>query len=102
MTSRYKRRERDFARMGWVKLQMCAVAEECGTFVGCMGDRVAHHAGVHALSRKADDDTCVALCRAHHVQLHERRGYFEGWDRPRMRAWQDALIAVMQRRYADE
>ena len=61
----------------------------------CGGDTEADHAGKKSgMGRKADDTTCIPLCRDHHSQRHTFAGPFKSWTAPSMRAWLDSLIAA--------
>jgi hypothetical protein len=98
-TSSYRRRERDFDYMGWIKTQSCAAATVGG--VGdCQGPIEADHAGRRGLSRKAPDDTCIPLCQLHHRQRTDHSGLFRTWTRERMRDWLDLEIEHHRSMYA--
>lgn len=64
----------------------------------CAGPLHPHHAGERpGKALKAPDDTCVCLCRRHHIEeLHGLSGFFKGWTRAELRAWQDDAIARTQ------
>lgn len=104
----YARRERDLPRMAWCKTLPCALVDGAATlpeWVGrrpdpCAREIEAHHAGVHGLSNKAPDDTCVPLCDHHHDALTDRTGIFAGWPRYTLKLWELAAVAVYQVRYA--
>ncbi len=56
----------------------------------CSGRVEADHAGRHGLGQKADDRTCIPMCRAHHRERTDYRGTFRGFDANDMRrfcAW---------------
>lgn len=95
--SAYKRRERDFAYMGWVRRQPCCARR----FGICSGRVEADHAGRRGVGRKADDRTCIALCSKHHRQ----RGSFAGpfkiwiWTQDMMRAWLEVEIISHNHEY---
>lgn len=96
----YARRPRDVAFMLWVKTQRCLLAGQPGHV--CEGVVEADHAGdigVRALGRKADDRTCLPLCQLAHAERQRWRGFFEGWDVPRMRSWTEAASAMLVRLY---
>ncbi len=98
--TKYGNRERDFVFMGWVKRQPCAVAELLGVACSCEGVIEADHQGYEpGLGIKAPDDTCVPMCKHHHEQRHQRRGYFLGWTAPQVRAWCDDRIQIYQARF---
>lgn len=121
----YSRRERDMARMGWIKTRSCAVlvtnhalslarsmfAELVPSAVLtlwtgreidiCSGVIEAHHAGEHGLGNKAADDTCIPLCVHHHRSLTDRLGIFAGWPPRSLKAWELAVVAHYQALYAE-
>lgn len=67
----------------------------------CFGAVEAHHAGQrHGMGTKADDDTCVPLCRQHHADWHRAVGYFKDWRRDQRREWARWAIAKTQEAYA--
>ena len=59
----------------------------------CDGPIEAHHAGERPLGRKADDDTCIALCRRHHRDITDHTGAFKAKRSFEIRAYEDAAIA---------
>lgn len=69
----------------------------------CSGPPHPHHAGERpGTALKAPDNTCICLCRRHHIEeLHGLSGYFKGWTRGELRAWQDEMIAVTRAALAD-
>lgn len=93
--SAYRLRPRDFAYMAWVRRQPCC-ARDLG---GCSGRVEADHAGSRGLGRKADDDTCIPLCHAHHVQRGSFSGPFRTWDQVQMRGWLTSMVDVHQTRF---
>lgn len=100
--TRHSERDRDFAFMGWVKQQTCVLhnVDGAGWCGGGSPFADADHAGERAGWRRADDDTCIALCKRHHRDRTERRGYFATWPWDRMRSWCDEQITKMRERYA--
>ena len=63
----------------------------------CGGLIEADHAGKKSgMGRKADDTTCIPLCRDHHSERHRFAGPFRAWTAPVMRAWLDSHIAATQ------
>jgi hypothetical protein len=56
--------------------------------------------GRRGKGQRASDDQGMPLCNAHHAQLHELRGYFNGWEKHQLREWQDKQVARLQRLYA--
>lgn len=97
--------------MLWTKSLLCALyvpGQASGPpWLGPPPDRCqrvveAHHAGERGVGQKAPDDTVIPLCGHHHACLTDRRGAFSGWPRGAVKQWELAMIAVYQRRYADE
>jgi hypothetical protein len=70
MTSKYRNRPRDTARMLWVKsLPCCAYTGPWPAMLiwPCEGVVEADHAGGGSgMGRKADDSTVIPLCQRHH------------------------------------
>lgn len=117
--TKYRRRERDTERMLWTKRQPCAVRElrpidfinwdrikgvggrvEWGTYEAtitpCSGPVEADHAGDRGLGQKADDSTCIPLCRGHHRERTDHTGTFSPLTRDEARAWRTAAIERTQ------
>jgi hypothetical protein len=87
---------RDFTFMQWVKQQRCLMRAEGD----CAGAIEAHHAGPHAMSRKAPDWTCVPLCGRHHRDYHELTGPFRPGGKAARRRWASAAIIETVMRHA--
>jgi len=111
--SRYSARPRDTAFMLWVKTQPCAAAEfdlmpwlplprdaRTANAARCEGAIEADHMGRRPVGRKAADDTCVPLCKRHHVARTGHSGLFRDAAQDQLRAWTSWWIAEIQRRYA--
>lgn len=113
--TKYRRRERDVERMLWTKRQPCMVRELspldfaitamskllfkrdivlCAT--PCSGPVEADHAGDRGLGQKADDSTCIPLCRGHHRERTDHAGTFRPLTRDELRAWRAAAIERTQ------
>lgn len=91
--SRYSSRPRDFEYMAAVRRLPC-----CAAFLSpCSGPMEADHAVARGLSRKADDRTCIPLCRLHHRQRTDFSGPFKEWDREAMREFLARAIEETQR-----
>lgn len=80
----------------WLRRQPCAVP-------GCIARRChAHH---HSLmesgtSKKCADRFSFSLCVRHHVPgLHSLAGFFKGWTREQLKAWQDEMCARYRAAY---
>jgi hypothetical protein len=108
-------RERFVDYMLWVKRQPCLLVGERGAGP-CDGGIEADHAGVLAAadvepsddlgpvdgrgtSRKPDDRTCIPLCRRHHEDRHQARGFFAVLSKEARRLWRLAAIARTQARW---
>lgn len=111
--SRYSARPRDTAFMMFVKTQPCAAAEldlmpwlplprdaRTASAARCDGPIEADHMGRRPVGRKAADDTCVPLCKRHHVARTGHSGLFRDATQEQLRAWTSWWIAEIQRRYA--
>ena len=92
-TPRRSERVRDVAYMLRVKGLQCAADLLLGDGARCSGAVEADHAGIRPAGRKADDNSCIGLCLAHHRARHDFAGVFRGWSREQMRRWLDAVIA---------
>lgn len=58
----------------------------------CEGPIEADHAGRRPLGRKADDDTCIPLCRLAHRQRTDWSGPFRSWTKIQMREWLERAV----------
>lgn len=81
-------RVRDEAHLAFVRTLPCCAP-------GC--DRVdaseAHHETTErGMGQKADDRRAMPMCRKHHRAFHDGREPFDGWTKPRRRAWQDEQV----------
>lgn len=104
--TKYRARPRDLEYMRWVKRQPCAVRSlwaQWPTVEGeswtCRGSVEADHAGRRGIGRKADDDTCIPLCQAHHRQRTDFSGVFRNWDQALMRGWLANLVDIYRLEY---
>jgi hypothetical protein len=73
-----------------MELPRCVLSYTCMA-TPCWGPTDPHHpkhrkSGAHL---KPDDSTAFPLCRRHHSELHSLQGFFFGWTRYRLKAWQD-------------
>ena len=59
----------------------------------CFGYVVAHHVGAHGTGIKASDLSTAPLCVRHHRETHDFSGYFKGFDRAQMEAWEVDAVA---------
>lgn len=107
----YRRRDRDFEFMGWVKRQPCIVRAlpprayvpdsrrehaAAATHTPCSGPVEADHMGRRGMGQKADDRTCVPICRGHHGERHAHAHTFKHLNRDELRAWRTAAIEHTQ------
>jgi hypothetical protein len=105
--TKYRARPRDLEYMAWVRRQPC-----CAAFPGrvqadppvrdCYGPIEADHAGLRSVGRKADDRTCIPLCRHHHRCRGSFSGVFRTWTKAQMRVWLDAMVRWYQIRWRQE
>lgn len=108
--SSYARRDRDFEFMQWARRQPCIVRElapsafmqapDAARETPCSGRVEADHMGERGLSHKADDTTCVGICRQHHRERTDHAGTFRALTRDEARAWRAAAIAQTQAAWA--
>ena len=69
----------------------------------CEGRTEANHSGDRPKGRKADDDTCLPMCHAHHQDWTDYTGFF---DLGRMslderHAWRDDQVAIVRKAFAE-
>lgn len=88
-------RDRDF--LSWIHSQPCCAQGIPGHV--CAGRIEADHAGQRPLGRKADDDTCIAICSQGHRERTDFSGPFKHWSRDEMRAWLAGQIEAHQSKY---
>jgi hypothetical protein len=55
--------------------------------------------GKRGKGQRASDTEGMSLCHRHHGQLHSLTGYFAGWDKSKLRDWQNAQVAALQAEY---
>lgn len=88
---------RDPQYMTWVRGLGCLFE---ATSYSCDGPIDAHHAGINkGMGRKADDDTCIPLCRKHHQDLECLTGVASfklGWDKAVRRAFHEQAIEAVR------
>lgn len=96
-TKKYATRERDKDYMAFVHWCKCALLDATGV---CQGPLEADHAGKKtAAFHKADDTTCIPLCRRHHRARTDIRGFFKGWGANQMRVWLNEKIRFYRNLY---
>lgn len=97
-TNSYRKRERDFEFMGFVKRQPCIVRtmppSDVHTF--CRGRVEADHLGVRGMGQKANDRTCAPLCEGHHRERHDHAGTFRPLTKAELRDWRARAIEHTQ------
>lgn len=84
-TARRSDRVRDIEFLSWVHTRPCCAIGLNGHV--CDGPIEADHVGPRPMGRKADDRTCIALCRLAHRQRTDFSGVFRDFDQARMRRW---------------
>lgn len=62
----------------------------------CTGRVEADHAGERGIGQKADDRTCIPLCRQHHGERTNHKGPFFHMTRDELRTWRTEAIARTQ------
>lgn len=92
-----KSRQTDLKYLEWLRSQPCALA---GHGV-CSGPSDAHHqTGRKGLGQKNNDAQAYPLCHQHHIyERHALAGYFRGWDKQRIRDFEDQQVAASRREY---
>lgn len=99
-TKKYARRERGWDFMAYILKQPCAVRHGNVVVIHpCEGRVQADHAGTRGLGVKSADDTCIPLCRKHHGERTDYKGFFKNWKGPQMREWCDRMIHYYQGLY---
>ena len=89
----YSDRPRDLAYLGWVRQQPCLLRH----LGDCDGTVEADHAGERPYGQKCGDDQALPLCRKHHRDRTDSRGFFRAPDRVARRLrrqWLDRQIAT--------
>lgn len=107
--TKYRRRERDLEFMRWVKRQPCivralppwefmsdAARRVFSTTTACTGPVEADHMGERGIGQKADDRTCVPMCRNHHRERTDHMRTFRPLTRDELRVWRAAAIEHTQ------
>ena len=96
--TKYRRRERDLEFMTWVRRQPCIMRElpASDVLTFCSGPVEADHMGARGLGQKADDGTCVPMCRGHHRERTDHAGTFRPLTRDELRAWRAVVIERTQ------
>jgi hypothetical protein len=91
----------DIPRRAWIRTQPCCSPAPPSYHDGPIDP---HHTGKRAMGRKADDDTCVPLCRRCHDAWDEpdfstSTGPFHGWTREQKREWAAEQVAIYRAKY---
>lgn len=97
-TPRRSERVRNLDFLSFVHGLVCGASGISGHV--CEGAIEADHAGPRPMGRKADDDSCIALCTLAHRQRHDLAGPFRRFDKAQMRAWLDEQISITRAAYA--
>lgn len=81
----------------WLRRQPCALSGH-----GYCSEQVdAHHrTGGKGMGQKNDDSQAFSLCRQHHIhERHALAGYFRGWRKERIKAWESEQVDRARRLY---
>jgi len=84
--------------LAWLRKQPCRVP-------GCSGPSEAHHLrhderGASLGGHVKDDRRSISLCHGHHIfERHGNAGYFTGWLRGDIQAWEDRQLAEQRSGY---
>lgn len=89
LTPRRSDRAYDSPYVAFIRRQPCAVSAIMGVAGDCTGRVDPDHTGRRPAGRKADDRTCIPLCRKHHRARDQFSGFFRDWSRDTMRTWLD-------------
>lgn len=92
----YSERPRDLLYLEWVRQQPCLLRR----LGDCDGAVEADHAGERPYGQKCDDGRALPLCRKHHRDRTDSRGFFRAPDREAQfarRLWIDRAIAATRR-----
>jgi hypothetical protein len=82
-----RKTDADRAFLSWLHLQACRL-HWIGGHYGCDGPiQAAHFRDMTGVGRKEPDITCVPLCRRHHEQYDQAKGYFAGMTRDERKGW---------------
>ena len=92
----------------WVKRQRC-VCQPCASKpeahhstaapAHAPNERAPKLTGRRGKSQKSADYYAFPLCLRHHGQFHRLTGYFDGWDKAKLRDWQTNMSARSRARY---
>lgn len=89
-----KRDGKDPERLEWIRGLPCELRGN-----GCEGRIDPHHRTGAGLALRAPDDNAFPLCRKHHRERHDLRGYFEGWEKARVKLWELERVEKYQDMY---
>jgi hypothetical protein len=67
----------------------------------CYGRVQVDHAGVHGLGQKCSDAETIPLCKKHHGEKTDMRGFFKSFTKALLREWLDARVHHYQTLYRD-
>lgn len=84
---------KDKAYLAFIRQQQCCIPNH-----DCQGPIDAHHAARRSgMGLKACDRDTLPLCRQGHIfERHPLKGYFEGWTKERVKAWESDMIRKYQ------
>lgn len=96
-----KRAKLDPVFKAWVKTQRCRMHMQDPCVDGFGVD--PHHAGKKpGMGMKADDGTCIPMCRKHHRAWHDLAPLFRRMSREQRDAWRERQIDFTQKGFADD
>jgi hypothetical protein len=95
-TKKYARRFRDRDFMAFVAKQPCHLAHTGK----CYGRVQVDHAGNHAFGQRSPDNETIPLCRRHHQQRTDYRGYFKDFNATSMQEWRLRAVHFYRELYA--
>ena len=87
---------RDKAYLAFIRQQPCCIPNH-----DCQGPIDAHHAAKRSgMGLKASDHDTLPLCRQGHIyERHPLAGYFQGWTKAQVKAWEGEQIQKYQALY---
>lgn len=94
----------DLAYREWLRRQPCCSPAAPDYHSGPIDP---HHTGPRPMGRKANDDTCISLCRRCHdawdaPDFSTSTGPFHGWTREQKRVWAAEQAEIHRARYLEQ
>lgn len=89
---------KDTKRLKWIRSLPCCIPDH-----QCEGEIEVHHQAGAGMALKHDDSKIMPLCHKGHIEeRHRLRGYFKGWTKARIKAWEAEMVAKYQALYEQE